>query len=44
MSEAEVMPNDDIDFRIVAPFHYTATEAAKVQPDSPDPPVHDAYK
>ena len=43
MSEAKVMPQDYIDFLIVSPVHVTATEAAKVQPDYPDPPAHDAF-
>ena len=43
MSEAKVMPQDYIDFLIASPAHFTATEAAKVQPDSPDPPAHDAF-
>ena len=42
MSEAKVMPQGYIDFLIVSPVHFTATEAAKVQPDYPDPPAHDA--
>ena len=43
MSEAKVMPEDYIDFLIVSSVHFTATEAAKVQPDYPDPPADDAF-
>ena len=43
MREANVMPEDSIDFRIVSPVPVTATDAAKVPPDSPDPPAPDAF-
>ena len=43
MSEPKVMAADYIDFLIASPAHFTATEAAKVQPDYPDPPAHDAF-
>ena len=43
MSEAKVTSADYIDFLIASPVHVTATEAAKVQPDYPDPPAHDAF-
>jgi putative transposase len=43
MSEAKVQPEDYIDFLIASPKHVTATEAAKVQPDYPDPAAHDAF-
>ena len=43
MSEPKVMAADYIDFLIASPAHVTATEAAKVQPDYPDPPAHDAF-
>jgi len=34
---------DYIDFIIATPKHFSCTEAAKVQPVSPDPPAHDAF-
>ena len=43
MSEPKVLPRDYMDVLIASPKHCTATEAAKCQPDLPDPPAHDAY-
>ncbi len=43
MSEAKVRPEDYIDFLIASPRHFTATEAAQVQPHDSDPPAHDAF-
>ena len=34
---------DSIDFLIASPRAFCCTEAAKVQPESPDPPAHDAF-
>jgi len=34
---------DYIDFIIASPRHFSCTEAAKVQPEAPDPPAHDAF-
>lgn len=34
---------DYIDFPIVSPKAFCCTEAAAMQPDSPDPPAHDAF-
>ncbi len=43
MSEPKVHPDDCMQFLIATPRTYTATEAAKVHPDLPDPPAHDAF-
>jgi putative transposase len=43
MSAPKVQPNDYIDFLIATPKVCSATEAARVQPDQPDPPAHDAF-
>ncbi|MGL4439254.1 MAG: IS701 family transposase, partial [Bosea sp. (in: a-proteobacteria)] len=43
MSAPKVHPNDDIDFLIATPKACSGTEAARVQPDQPDPPAHDAF-
>src|SRR5918998_4210910 len=34
---------DYIDFLIATPKAFCCTEAAAVQPESPDPPAHDAF-
>ena len=34
---------DYIDFLIASPKAFCCTEAAAVQPESPDPPAHDAF-
>jgi hypothetical protein len=43
MSAPEVHASDYIDFLIVTPKAYSGTEAARVQPDDPDAPAHDAF-
>ena len=43
MRPAKVRPSDYIDFLIATPKACSATEAARVQPDTPDPPAHDAF-
>ena len=43
MSEPKVHPDDYMQFLIATPRAYTATEAARVHPDLPDPPAHDAF-
>src|SRR5215211_5307688 len=43
MRPAKVSPDEYIDFLIATPRAYSATEAARVQPDAPDPPAHDAF-
>jgi len=43
MRPPKVRPDDDIDFLIATPKACSATEAARVQPDRPDPPAHDAF-
>ena len=43
MSEPKVHPDDYMRFLIVTPRAYTAAEAARVHPDLPDPPAHDAF-
>ncbi len=43
MSAPKVHPRDYIDFLIATPKACSATEAARVQPDQPDPPAHDAF-
>lgn len=43
MRPAKVGSDEYIDFLIATPRAYSATEAARVQPDRPDPPAHDAF-
>jgi putative transposase len=43
MSAPKAQANDYIDFLIATPKACSATEAARVQPDQPDPPAHDAF-
>ena len=43
MSAPKVRPSDYIDFLIATPKACSGTEAARVQPDQPDPPAHDAF-
>ena len=43
MSAPKVHPSDYIDFLIATPRAYSGMEAARVQPDQPDPPAHDAF-
>jgi putative transposase len=40
---AKCQDTDYIDFLIASPKVFTCTEAAKVQPASPDPPAHDSF-
>jgi len=43
MNAPKVATDDYIDFLIATPKVCSATEAARVQPDQPDPPAHDAF-
>lgn len=43
MSAPKVHAADYIDFLIATPKACSATEAARVHPDTPDPPAHDAF-
>ena len=43
MSAPKVHPTDYIQFLIATPKACSGTEAARVQPDQPDPPAHDAF-
>jgi putative transposase len=43
MRPAKVHPADSIDFLIATPKACSATEAARVQPDRPAAPAHDAF-
>lgn len=43
MSVPKVHPIDYIQFLIATPKACSGTEAARVQPDQPDPPAHDAF-
>src|SRR5690349_11731932 len=43
MTAPKVQPADYIDFLIATPKACSALEAARVQPDRPDPPAHDAF-
>lgn len=43
MNAPKVHAEDYVDFLIASPKTFTATEAEKVQPDSDDPPAHDAF-
>ncbi len=43
MNPPRVQPEDYIDFLIATPKACSATEAAKVQPEHPRPPAHDAF-
>lgn len=43
MSAPKVHPSDYIDFLIATPKACSGAEAARVQPDQPDPPAHDAF-
>lgn len=43
MNPPRVQPQDYIDFLIATPRAATATEAARVQPDEPRAPAHDAF-
>jgi hypothetical protein len=43
MNLPKVAASDDIDFLLATPKACSGTEAARVQPDRPDPPAHDAF-
>lgn len=43
MDRVKCRDTDYIDFVIASPRTFSCTEAAKVQPDSIDPPAHDAF-
>jgi putative transposase len=43
MNTAKVQPEDYVQFLLGSPLQFTCTEAARVQPDAPDPPAHDAF-
>jgi len=43
MSVPKVFSRDYIEFLIATPKACSGTEAARVQPDQPDPPAHDAF-
>lgn len=42
-NDVKCRDTDYIDFLIASPEQFSCTEAAKVQPISPDPPAHDAF-
>jgi hypothetical protein len=42
MNTAKVQPEDYVQFLLGSPLQFTCTEAARVQPDQPDPPAHDS--
>jgi len=42
-NDVKCRDTDYIDFLIATPKHFSCTEAAEVQPESPDPPAHDAF-
>jgi putative transposase len=43
MSKAKVQPEDYVQFLLASPLQFTCTEAARVQPQQPDPPAHDSF-
>jgi putative transposase len=43
MQTAKVQPEDYVQFLLASPLQFTCTEAARVQPEQPDPPAHDAF-
>jgi hypothetical protein len=43
MSAAKVHPSNYIQFLIASPRAFSGTEAARVHPDQPDAPAHDAF-
>ena len=43
MNAPKVGPEDYIQFTLATPRAYSAAEAARVQPERPDPPAHDAF-
>jgi putative transposase len=40
---AKVQPEDYVQFLLASPLQFTCTEAARVQPEQPEPPAHDAF-
>ena len=43
MNAPKVEADESIDFLIATPKACSATEAARVHPDGPRPPAHDAF-
>src|SRR5262245_41443479 len=43
MKQPKVQPEDYVQFLLASPRQFTCTEAARVQPDRPAPPAHDAF-
>src|ERR1700716_3432773 len=43
MNAPKCSPTDYIDFLVASPRVVSGTEAARVQPERPDPPAHDAF-
>src|ERR687885_374888 len=43
MNAPKCQPQDYIDFLVAAPRVVSGTEAARVQPERPRPPAHDAF-
>ena len=43
MNEPKIKPEGYIQFLLASPKPVTCTEAAAVQPPTPDPPAHDAF-
>ena len=43
MNTAKVQPEDYVQFLLGSPLQFTCTEAARVQPNQPDPPAHDSF-
>src|SRR4051812_202262 len=42
-NDVKCRETDYIDFLIASPRHFSCMEAAKVQPETPDAPAHDAF-
>jgi putative transposase len=43
MNTPKVRPEDYVQFLLASPLQFTCMEAARVQPQEPDPPAHDAF-
>lgn len=43
MNAPKCQPEDDINYLVASPREVSGTEAARVQPERPDPPAHDAF-
>ena len=43
MNTPEVRPENYVQFLLASPLQFTCMEAARVQPQEPDPPAHDAF-